>query len=129
MPVYRDLFMMSVRKGRSGTRYDLSSDVGSGSMLQLLDGVVIMIHRIMCSDVGSVSMLQLLDGEAMIHLIMCSDVGSGSMLQLLDGEAIMIHRIMCSELAGRPWVVELKALLLLLLLYHLFANQVRNKYM
>ena len=68
MPVDRDLFMVSVRKGRSGTRDDLSSDVGSGSMLQLLDGEAIMILKSSSQDTGgSVSMVAVTGGSKSLN--------------------------------------------------------------
>ena len=42
-PVDIDLFIVSVRKGKSVATNVFSSDVGSGSMLQLFDGEVIML--------------------------------------------------------------------------------------
>ena len=57
-PVDIDLFMVFVRKGRSGATAVFSSDVGSGSMPQLFDGEAIMILKSSSEDTGgSVSMV------------------------------------------------------------------------
>ena len=57
-PVDIDLFIVSVRKGRSGATYVFNSDVESGSMLQLFDGEAIMILNSSSEDTGgSVSMV------------------------------------------------------------------------
>ena len=57
-PVDIDLFIVFVRKGRSGATAVFSSDEGSGSMPQLFDGEAIMVLKSSSEDTGgSVSMV------------------------------------------------------------------------